>query len=304
MREPVIMRTFRGAARAWWDDDCTRLGASLAYYTPFAIAPILLVATAIAGMVFGPDAARGEIVGQLDHLVGREGALAVQSLLEGAARRRAGAIATLIGGITFLIASTGAFLELQVALNTIWRVKPRPGGHLYAFVIDRVRSFGLVVAIGFLLLVSLAVTAALAALNAWLFNLSPANALLWNIVNTLVAIVVTTGLFALLFRFLPDVRLRWRDVTTGAGVTAVLFTIGQQVIGLYLGQSTIALSYGAAASMMILLLWVYYSCQILLFGAEFTRVWAARHGTKVKPEEFAVKDPQAVKPKSALTEIK
>ena len=303
MREPVILRTFRGAARAWWDDDCTRLGASLAYYTLFAIAPILLVATAIAGMVFGPEAARGEIVGQLDHLVGREGALAVQSLLEGAAQRRAGIVATLIGGTTFLIASTGAFLELQVALNTIWRVKPRPGGHLYAFAMDRVRSFGLVVAIGFLLLVSLAVTAALAALNAWLFNLSAANTLLWNIVNTLVSIVVTTGLFALLFRFLPDVRLRWRDVTTGAAVTAVLFTIGQQVIGLYLGQSTIASSYGAAASMMILLLWVYYSCQILLFGAEFTRVWAARHGVKVKPELFAVKDPEAVKPKSALTAV-
>src|SRR6188768_249765 len=212
MRAPTILRMFQSALGAWWDDDALRLGASLAYYTLFAIAPILLVATAIAGMVFGPDAARGEIVGQLDHLVGREGALAVQSLLEGAARRRAGVIATLIGGITFLIASTGAFLELQVALNTIWRVKPRPGGHLYAFVIDRVRSFGLVVAIGFLLLVSLLVTAALAALNTWLFNLSPANALLGNILNTLVSIVVTSGLFAMLLRFLPDVRLRWRDV--------------------------------------------------------------------------------------------
>ena len=300
MREPLILRTFRGAGRAWWEDDCTRLGASLAFYTLFAIGPILLMATTIAGMVFGAEAVRGEIVGQLDHLVGREGALAVQSLLEGASRRPGGMMATLFAGIAFLIASTGAFLELQVALNTIWRVKPRPSGHLYAFVMDRIRSFGLVVAIGFLLLVSLAVTAAMAALNAWLFNLSPANALMWNIVNTLVSVVVSTGLFALLFRFLPDVRLRWRDVTTGAVVTAVLFTIGQQVIGLYLGQSAIASSYGAAGSMMILLLWVYYSCQILLFGAEFTRVWAARHGVKVKPESFAVKDPEAVHPKSAL----
>ena len=303
MREPVLLRTFRGAARAWWDDDCTRLGASLAYYTLFAIAPILLMATAIAGMVFGPEAVRGEIVGQLDHLVGSEGAAAVEGLLEGASQRRAGVLATLVGGTAFLVASTGAFLELQVALNTIWRVKPRPGGHLYAFVIDRLRSFGLVVAIGFLLLVSLAVTTALAALNAWLFNLSPANATMWNLVNTVVSVVVTTGLFALLFRFLPDVRLRWRDVATGAAVTAVLFTIGQQVIGLYLGQGTIASSYGAAGSMMILLLWVYYSCQILLFGAEFTRVWAARHGVRPKPEEFAVKDPAAVHAKSALTSV-
>jgi membrane protein len=305
MREHVILQTIRTAGRAWWDDDCTRLGASLAFYTLFAIAPILLMATAIAGMVFGAEAVRGEIVGQLDHLVGREGALAVQNLLEGAGQRRdGGALATAIGGVTFLIASTGAFLELQVALNTIWRVKPRPSGHLYAFVIDRLRSFGLVVAIGFLLLVSLTVTAGLAALNAWLFSLSAANATIWNIVNTLVSIVVTTGLFALLYRFLPDVLLRWRDVMTGAVVTAVLFTIGQQVIGWYLGQSAIVSSYGAAGSMMILLLWVYYSCQILLFGAEFTRVWSARHGVRVKPEEFAVKDPLAVKPKSALTAVK
>jgi membrane protein len=300
MREPVIVRTMREAGHAWWDDDCQRMGASLAYFTLFAIAPILIVATAIAGSVFGAEAARGEIVGQLDHLVGREGALAVQSLLEGASHRRAGLFPTTIGAIAFLIASTGAFLELQVAFNTIWRVKPRPDGHFYAFVMDRLRSFGLVVAIGFLLLVSLTVTAALAALDAWLFNLSPTNAFMWNTVNTLVSIVVTTGLFAMLFRILPDVRLRWRDVTTGAVVTAVLFTIGQQVIGLYLGQSSIASSYGAAGSMMILLLWVYYSCQILLFGAQFTRLWACRHGAKVKPEAFAVKDLEAVNPNSAL----
>ena len=299
----VIFRTFKGAARAWWDDDCTRLGASLAYFTLFAIAPVLLMATAIAGMVFGAEAVRGEIVGQLDHLVGREGALVVQGLLEGASLKQAGIFATIIGGITFLVAATGAFLELQVALNTIWRVKPKPRGHLHAFVIDRLRSFGLAVSIGFLLLVSLAVTAALAALDAWLRNRYTINASLWSIVNTLVAVMVATGLFALLFRFLPDVRLRWRDVTTGAAVTAVLFTIGQQVIGLYIGQSAITSSYGAAASMMILLLWVYYSCQIVLFGAEFTRVWAARHGVKPKAAEFAVKDPEAVHPKSALAEV-
>ncbi len=304
MRAPALLRMFRSALKAWWDDDAPRLGASLAYYTLFAIAPILLVATAIAGMVFGAEAVRGEIVGQLDHLIGREGARAVQSLLEGASLRRTGILATVVGSITFLVAATGAFLELQSALNTIWRVKPNPGTNFKAFVLDRVRSFGLVVAIGFLLLVSLTVTAALTALNTWLFSLSPANALLSNIVNTLLSIVVTTGLFALLFRFLPDVRLRWRDVTTGAMVTAILFTIGQQVIGLYLGQSTIASSYGAAGSMMILLLWVYYSCQILLFGAEFTRVWAARHGVRVKPELFAVKDPEAVQPKSALVAVK
>jgi len=291
----LFVRMFGAAARAWWDDDAPRLGASLAYYTLFAIAPILLVATAIAGMAFGEEAVRGEIVGQLDSLVGREGALAVQSLLEGASQRRAGAIATVIGAVTFLVAATGAFLELQVALNTIWRVKVKEGVNLRAFLVDRLRSFGLVVAVGFLLLVSLAVTAALAALNAWLSQLSPEVPLLWSALGIVVSIVVTTGLFALLFRFLPDVRLHWRDVMTGALVTAVLFAIGQQLIGLYLGQSSMASSYGAAGSMMVLLLWVYYSCQILLFGAEFTRVYAQSRGVKPKPESFAEKDPHAIK---------
>jgi membrane protein len=294
---------FGSAARAWWDDDALRLGASLAYYTLFAIAPILLVATAIAGLVFGAAAVNGEIVGQLDHLIGREGARAVQSLLEGASQRRTGILATVVGSVTFVVAATGAFLELQAALNTIWRVKVKPGVNLRAFLIDRVRSFGLVMAIGFLLMVSLAVTAALAALNGWLSRYGPDVPLVWSGVSMLVSLTVTTGLFALLFRFLPDVRLHWRDVMTGALATAVLFTIGQLLIGLYLGQSSMASSYGAAGSVMILLLWVYYSCQILLFGAEFTRVWAARHGVKVKPELFAVKDPEAVKPKSALTAV-
>ncbi len=281
---------FATALRAWWDDDVPRLGASLAYYTLFAIAPILIVATAVAGMAFGAEAVRGEIIDQLDQLIGREGARAVQSLLEGASHRRAGIVATALGGITFVIAATGAFLELQAALNTIWRVKANPGLNPRAFVIDRLRSLGLVIAIGFLLMVSLAMTAALAAFGAWLARGAPSIPLLWTSVNLLVSVVVATALFALLYRFLPDVRLRWRDVTTGAFVTAVLFTIGQQAIGMYVGQSSIASSYGAAGSVMILLLWVYYSCQVLLLGAEFTRVYAERHGVEPPPESFAEPD--------------
>ena len=290
MRAPVILSLSGTALRAWWDDDAPRLGASLAYYTLFAIAPVLLVATAIAGMVFGAEAVRGEVVGQLDRLVGREGAQAVQSLLEGASQRRAGIIATGVGSIAFVVAASGAFLELQAALNTIWRVKPTPGVNLKAFVIDRLRSFGLVVAVGFLLMVSLAVTAALAALSGWLSGRFPTIPLVLSGVTVLVSLIVTTALFALLYRVLPDVHLRWRDVTTGAFVTAVLFTIGQQLIGLYLGQSSVASSYGATGSVMILLLWVYYSCQILLLGAEFTRAYALRQGTQIVPEAFAEKD--------------
>ena len=301
-RAAAIPAIFWTAAKAWWDDDAIRLGASLAYYTLFALAPILLVATAVAGIVFGAEAARGQIVGQLDQLVGPDGARAVQSLLEGASHRRAGMLASVLGGITFLVAATGAFLELQSALNTIWRVKPNPRANVRGFVLDRLRSFGLVVAIGFLLMVSLAVTASLAAFNAWLAHRSPSIPLAWSGVNALASVVVTTALFALLYRFLPDVRLRWRDVTTGAFVTAILFTIGQQLIGLYLGQSSVSSSYGAAGSVMILLLWVYYSCQILLFGAEFTRVYAQRHGANARPESYAKTDieSQGVEPAAAI----
>jgi membrane protein len=286
-RTPAIVRVFGAALKAWWDDDALRLGAALAYYTLFAIAPVLLVATGIAGLVFSTDAVRGEIVKQLDHLVGREGAHAVQSLLDGASQRRSGVLATAIGSVAFVVAATGAFLELQAALNTIWRVKANPGAHFRAFVVDRLRSFGLVVAIGFLLMVSLAVTAAIAAFSAWLAPRSSSVPLLWSGVQVVVSLVGTTTLFALLYRVLPDVHLGWRDVTTGAFVTAVLFTLGQVLIGLYLGQSSTASSYGAAGSVMILLLWVYYSCQILLLGAEFTRVYAEQRGTIVDPQVFA-----------------
>jgi membrane protein len=294
VRAPAIISVLGTALRAWWDDDAPRLGASLAYYTLFAIAPVLLVATAIAGMVFGAEAVRGEIVGQLDQLVGREGAQEVQSLLEGASQRRGGIVATIVGSVAFLVAATGAFLELQAALNTIWRVKPNPGVHLKAFVIDRLRSFGLVVAIGFLLMVSLAVTAALGALSGWFAGRFPNVPSALGGITVLVSLLVSTALFALLYRVLPDVHLRWRDVATGACVTAVLFTIGQQVIGLYLGQSSVASSYGAAGSIMILLLWVYYSCQILLLGAEFTRAYALRQGIRPVPEPFAERDLRAL----------
>ncbi len=293
---PPIIEMFQSALRASWDDNVPRLGASLAYYTLFAIAPVLLVAIAIAGLAFGAEAVRGEIVGQLDQLVGREGALAVQSLLQGASQRRVGHLATFVGSVTFILAATGAFLELQTALNTIWRVKPKPNAVTFkAFVVDRVRSFGLVVAIGFLLLVSLAVSAALAALGTWLERVSPGMPVVWNAVNVAVSLAVITALFTLLYAFLPDVKLRWRDVVVGAFVTAVLFSIGKQLIGLYLGRSTAASTYGAAGSVIVLLLWVYYSSQVVLLGAEFTRIYTHHEGRRPRPEAFATKDPAAPK---------
>ena len=293
MRLFAMITLFKRAVWAWWDDNCLRLGAALAYYSLFAIAPVLLVAIAIAGLAFGPEAVRGELTGQLRALIGPDGAEAVQALLEGASRRQSGILATIVGSITFIFAATGAFLELQTVLNIIWRVKPKPGAaNIAAFVRDRIRSFGLVLAVGFLLLVSLAVSAALAAASAWVDRHAPGVPLLWQIVNSVVALAVITTLFALLYRFLPDVELEWSDVVTGAFVTALLFTLGKQVIGFYLGQSSTASSYGAAGSVMVLLLWVYYSTQILLLGAEFTRVYSAHEGSRPRPQSFAEPDPE------------
>jgi membrane protein len=289
VRWPLLVRMFGAALKAWWDDNAPRLGASLAFYTLFAIAPVLLVAIAIAGAVFGQEAVRGQIAGEIEYLVGRQGARAVQSLLQGASQGKGNILATIIGTITFILTSTGAFLELQAALNNIWRVAPKPGVNLKAFLLDRVRSFGLVLSMGFLLTVSLAVSAALAALAGWIERWAPGVPLLLGALDLVISVAVTTLLFALLFRFLPDVQLRWRDVTTGAFVTAILFTIGKQLIGLYLGQSGTATSYGAAGSVMVLLLWVYYVSQLVLLGAEFTRVYTRREGSKPQPQEFAEK---------------
>jgi membrane protein len=274
------------AISAWLADGAPRLGASLAYYTLFSLAPILLVVIAIAGFAFGEEAVRGQIVAQLDHLVGPEGAEAIQALLQGARRESGGILATVLGTITFLLATTGAFLELQFALNRVWRVQPKPGLSVRAFLVDRLRSFGIVVAIGFLLLVSLAVSAALAALGDVLGR-APGLPAVWMVVNAVLGFAVVAVLFALLFKYLPDVELRWRDVWLGGAVTALFFTAGKQLIGLYLGKSATASSYGAAGSVVVLMLWVYYTSQVVLLGAEFTRVFTRRNRSRPAPQEFA-----------------
>jgi membrane protein len=278
------------ALAGWWNDNVPRLGASLAYYTLFALAPILLIATAIAGLVFGAEAVRGEIVGQIQGLVGKEGAQAVQAMLEGAAKPSSSKLATAIGLLTFFLGSTGAFLELQTALNGIWRVKAKPSAGIRQLLLPRLISFGLVVAVGFLLLVSLLVSAALAALDRYMGNAFPALAAIWQAANVLVSFGVITLLFPLVYKVLPDVDLRWRDVWIGGLVTAGLFSIGKFLIGLYLGRSTLASSYGAAGSVIVLLLWVYYSAQVVLLGAEFTRCYVEKFGGR-PPSPHATEDP-------------
>jgi membrane protein len=283
----VLKRALAG----WWSDNVPRLGASLAYYTLFALAPILVIAIGVAGLVFGRDAVRGEIVGQIQGLVGRQGAEAVQAMVEGASRPSASVLATVVGSVTAFLGATGAFIELQTALNAIWRVKPKPGVSVSAFLLERLISFGLVVGVGFLLLVSLLVSAALAALNHYLGDVFPALAAVWQATNVLVSLGVVTLLFAMVYKVLPDVELSWRDVWVGALVTAGLFSIGKQIIGLYLGTSSVASSYGAAGSIVVLLVWVYYSSQVVLLGAEFTRFYVEHFRGRPAPEKHAKRDP-------------
>jgi membrane protein len=282
---------FKHAVIGWWNDNVPRLGASLAYYTLFALAPILVVAISVAGLVFGQEAVRGEVVGQIQGLVGRQGAEAVQAMLQGAAKPSSSRLAAAVGLVTAFLGATGAFIELQTALNAIWRVQPRPGVSVLAFLKQRLISFGLVVGVGFILLVSLLVSAALAALNRYLGRVFPALTAFWDASNVLVSLAVVTLLFAMVYQVLPDVRLRWRDVWIGALVTAGFFSIGKQLIGLYLGTSTLASSYGAAGSVVVLLVWVYYSAQVVLLGAEFTRYYVERFGGERPPLRYATKGP-------------
>src|SRR5215218_9347928 len=280
----------RRSVAGWWNDNVPRLGASLAYYTLFALAPILVVAIAIGGLVFGPEAVRGEIVGQIQGLIGREGAEAVQAMLEGASRPSASIAATVVGIITFFLGATGAFLELQTALNAISHVESKAdGSYLRVLIMQRVISFGLVVALGFLLVTSLLVSAALAAIHRYMGNAFPGVVVLWEALNVVVSLGVITLLFAMIYKVLPDVKLAWSDVWVGALVTAGLFTIGKLLIGLYLGTAAFASTYGAAASVIVVLVWVYYSSQVILLGAEFTREYVKRFGRKPPPEPWAGK---------------
>ncbi len=275
----------------FFDDNAPRHGAAIAYYTLFALAPVLLIVIAVAGFVVGEDVVRSELLAQIAALIGKDGADAVRAILERANKPRDGITATLLGLGGLLFAATGAFLELQAALNMIWRVRTEPdaGIDVPDLVKRRLRSLAVVVSIGFLLLVSLSVSAALKLLMTWIGGVIPGLPTLLAILDQLLSLAVTGGLFALLFRALPDVHLRWRDVGVGALATAVLFAVGQRLIGLYLGNSALASPFGAAGTIAIILVWVYYSTQIVLLGAEFTRLYAERYGRRAPPMDGAVR---------------
>lgn len=276
----------RDAGRDWSDDKASMLGAALAYYTLFAIAPILVIAIAVAGLVFGAQAAQGEIMAQIQGLIGPQGARAVQTMLANTQQSGTGIVALVLGGAALLIGAGGAFLQLKQALDIVWEVE-RKGGGIMGIVMSRLLSFGMVLGIGFLLMVSLVLSAAISALQSQLNGALPGSAVVWQVVNVVISLVIITLLFGLIYKFLPDVKLAWRDVWIGAGITALLFTIGKYLIGLYLGHSSTASAFGAAGSLVILVVWIYYSAQIVLYGAEVTQVYATRYGSGIVPKKGA-----------------
>ena len=263
---------------AWVDDYAPSMGAAISYYTVFSLAPLLIIVIAIAGAVFGREAVEGQIVAQLDGLIGTDGATAVQGLIKSASDPVKGLVASVVSFGVLVVGATTVFAELQSALDRIWHVpeKAKPSG-LWGLLRARFLSFGLVLGLAFLMMVSLVVSAALAAFGNWSSGLMPGWEIVLQVVNIGISLVITTLLFAMIYKLMPSVRIAWRDVLVGATVTAILFEVGKLLIGLYIGKSGVNESFAAAGSLVVLLAWVYYAAQIFLLGAEFTKVFAAEN---------------------------
>jgi membrane protein len=285
MTPKTIWTLVKTAGVQWNAHKAPRLGAALAYYTIFSIAPLLVIAIGIAGMVFDREAAEGEIARQAEDLLGRQGTEAVQTMVASAAQPGRGTLGTLLGITMLLFGAAGLFGQLQDALNTVWEVRPKPGRGLRGFLQNRFLSLTMVLGVAFLLLVSLLVSAALAAIGGVLGDVR--TGVVGTVITTAFDLGVITLLFALIYRHLPDAVIAWKDVWFGAAATALLFTLGKQLLGLYLGRAGVGSAYGAAGSLAVLLVWLYYATQIFLFGAELTRAYATRHGAAVVPMAHA-----------------
>jgi len=266
----------------WSKDKVPRMGAALAYYTIFSLAPLLVIAISIAGLIFGADAVQGQIMGEIQGLIGPDSAKAVQTMIQSADKPANSTIASLMGLIVLLVGASGVFTEMQDALNTIWDANTNAKTGWWNYLRGRFLSFGMVLGIGFLLLVSLVLSAALAAMANYLESVVTIPAALLHSVDFLFSVFFITVLFAWIFKLLPDVRIPWSDVWVGAVLTSVLFTIGKSLIGFYIGKSVTASTYGAAGSLVIIVAWIYYSAQLLYFGAEFTHVYSEQCGSQCK----------------------
>ncbi|HUH85847.1 MAG TPA: YihY/virulence factor BrkB family protein [Stellaceae bacterium] len=267
-----VIDLFRAATMSWLGDRAPSMGAAIAYYTVFSLAPVLILVIAVAGLVYGKRAAEGALFDQIAALVGKDSAGAVQALLRSASGTKSGIIATLIGFAALILAATGVFGEIQSAFNVIWKAKSR-GASVLGLVKTRLRSLSLIVAIGFLLLLSLAASTALTAFTGYLSGVLPGLPAALDVANLALSFAVTTALFAMMYKMLPDVPVRWEDVWIGAAVAALLFTAGKHAISLYIGTSGVSSVYHAVGAVVLLLVWIYYSAQIMLFGAELAKAF-------------------------------
>ncbi len=264
----------------WQRDKVDRMAAALAYYTLFSIAPLLVIAVAVAGAVFGQEAARGEVVSQIQGLLGKAGAEVVQTALANTQTSESnGIVPSIISTLALIFGASGVFIQLQDSLNAVWNVDESPQAGVKAVVRKRIFSFAMVITIGFILMVSLIVSAGLAALSTFTNHLFPGLESLWKLVNIVISLGVFTLLFGLIYKYLPDIKIAWRDVLVGALFTSILFSIGKELLGFYLGNGSFGSAYGAAGSVVTVLAWIYYSVQIMLFGAEFTQVYTRRYGS-------------------------
>jgi len=289
MKPKETFSLLKATAFEWLDDQAPTLGAALAYYTVFSLAPLLIISIALAGLVFGAEAAQGQIFDQLRGLLGDASGKAMQEIVQSAsAEPKTGVVATVVGFVTLLFGASGVFGQLQASLNIIWGVQPKPGRGILGIIRDRSLSFGFILVVGFLLLVSLLLTAGIAFVGKQFGAMVPGMEALIQILNSILSLAVITLLFGMMFKILPDANIAWRDVWIGAFITALLFTLGKFALGFYLGRSGVASSYGAAGSLIVLLLWVYYSSQVVFFGAEFTQVYANRFGSHVTPSSNAI----------------
>lgn len=270
----------KDAVEGFIADECLSRGAAVAYYTVFSLAPLLIIATAMAGLFYGEEAARGALDDQIRGLVGQQAAETIQTMVAGASNKGSGIVATLVGLATLIVTASGVFGELQAALNAIWKAEPpKTGGAVSRLVKAKAASIGLVAATGFLLIVSLVASAVISSFGGWITGHLPGGEFLLSSVNFVTSFIIISALFAAIYKVLPDRHLSWRDVGTGAVTTAFLFVVGKTAVGWYLGSSNVTSTFGAASAFVLVLLWVYYSSQIFLLGAEFTRAFAGIHGT-------------------------
>jgi membrane protein len=285
-----IWKLVRSAGRQWWEDDVFQFAAALAFYTIFSMAPIVSIALWVASIAFGTDAATRALVREVGALIGPNGATVVESVVEGVTDSQGGLLSSALAIGTLILGSTAVFGQLQKSLNHIWDVEPRPDRNAFKqFLRKRLLSFGLVLALGFLLLVSLVAGAVLTALHDAVAPTVPSVPAVWRGLDIAVSFALGTLLFSAVYKVLPDARISWRDVIVGGAATALLFSIGKFAIGLYLGRASLGSAYGAAGSFVVLVVWVYYSALVCFFGAEFTQVWARRNGSRIRPDENAVR---------------